>query len=168
MPAHFGFYTKFLNDGSDDMRVDGSVTPVKFTLENITPGFGFLLNRIVYVLGGGTEAIDLDNFGDLGVPLTNGILFVANQETTGEQVSATIKTNADLFLISTQVQIDSVRVSASTQISQVHGSWNFRETYNNNAPLIYGNDLKFIIRDDLSAVNFLNVSCHGVLVEMNN
>jgi len=165
LAAEQAFYYKFKNGGSEDMRVNGSVTPVEFQVEDLTPVDYFLLTRISFVVTV-SDVLDMDNFAGIA-ELTNGILFIANQGVTGHEVSTTLFDNADLILASTSIQIDQVRISGAAQVSQLHGVWNFPLSYGEHAPIINGNNLKLIVRDDLSLVEYLKFSCHGIVLTDN-
>ena len=155
------FYSKFKNGGSDDLGVNGSITPVEFTLEDI-PSTDFLLQRVTFLIGA-DAIVDLDQFGGLAA-LTNGVLFRANGDIVELTAEVPIKTNGDAILVSSNVELETV-VFAAVQKTAIYGTWDFTETYNDNAPVIKNKDLKIIVRDDLSLIDYFKVSCHGIVLE---
>jgi hypothetical protein len=154
------FFAKFKNAGSDDMTIDGSVTPVEFTLEDL-PETDFLLQRVTFLIGA-DSIVELDQFGGIAA-LANGVLFAANQDTVEVKAEATIQTNGDAILISSNVELEAIAFAA-VQASAVYGTWDFTETYNDHAPIILNKDLKIVIRDNLTGVSYFKVSCHGILL----
>jgi len=154
------FYTKFKKTGSDDLTVNGSVTPVEFTLEDL-PNTDFLLQRVTFLIGA-DAIVDLEQFGSIAT-LTNGVLFSANGDTPIITARAEIKSNGDAILISSNVELETVAF-ASTKKTAIYGTWDFTETYNDNAPVIKNKDLKIIVRDDLLLMDYFKVSCHGIIL----
>ena len=156
------FYVKFKNGGSDDLTVNGSVTPVEFTLEDL-PETDFLLQRVTFLIGA-DAIVALEDFGSIVGGLVNGVLFSANGDTPILAATVPIQTNGDAILISSNVELETVAFAAATA-TVIYGTWDFTETYNENAPIILNKDLKIIVRDDLSAMDYFKVSCHGILLE---
>ena len=80
-----GFSNRFFefakSGGSQEMSVDGSVTPVVFTIENTTPGFqAFIISIKCWVSDNG---IKFGQYGGINSPLTNGfVLFVESEGIT--------------------------------------------------------------------------------------
>lgn len=159
------FFAKFKNGGSDNLAVDGSVTPVEFTLEDLPIGSNFLMERITFLIGA-DDVVDLEQFGGIA-RLANGVVFQANGDTAGIEASATIQTNGDSILISSNVELESVVFGAIAKTA-IYGTWDFSETYGENAPRILNNDLKIIVNDDLLLVDYFKVSCHGIFFTNNN
>jgi len=156
------FYAKFKNGGSDDLTVKGDVTPVEFTLEDLPAIDSFLLQRVTFLIGA-NALVELGQFGDLAA-LANGVLFSANGETVGQTAEVSIHTNGDAILVSSNVELETIAFAA-VEATVIYGTWDFTETYDENAPIILGKDLKIIVRDDLSAMDYFKVSCHGVILE---
>lgn len=155
-----GFYAKFKNEGSESLGVDGSVTPVVFTLEDLPTDQKILIQSISFLMGA-DEVLDLDNFGDVSGPLTNGILFEAGE------ASAVIKDNADVFLISSQ-QHTSTAGSGGNTYTVISGRWDFSDTFSDNGSMLFDLDsFKITIRDNLSGITLFRVSIHGILLEDN-
>jgi hypothetical protein len=154
------FYAKFKKAGSDDLTVNGSITPVEFTLEDL-PDTDFLLQRVTFLIGA-EELMTLEGFGNIAA-LINGVLFSANGDTPLITAQAEIKTNGETMLISSNVEIEAIRISGVTN-SVIYGTWDFTETYNDNAPVIKNKDLKIIVRDDLLLMDYFKVSCHGIIL----
>jgi nicotinic acid mononucleotide adenylyltransferase len=154
------FYAKFKNAGSDDMTINGT-TPVVFTLEDL-PAQDFLLQRVTFLIGA-DAIVSLDQFGSIDA-LVNGVLFSANGDTPLITAEVPIQTNGDAILISSNVELETVSFAA-VQATAIYGTWDFTETYNENAPIILNKDLKIIIQDDLSGMDYFKVSCHGILLD---
>jgi hypothetical protein len=154
------FYAKFKNGGSDDMTING-LTPVTFSLEDL-PVTDFLLQRVTFLIGA-AAIVSLDQFGNIGA-LANGVKFQANGDTLAVKAEVTIQTNGDAILVSSNTEIETVSFAA-VQSTVIYGTWDFTETYSGNAPIILNKDLKIILQDDLSGMDFFKVSCHGILLE---
>jgi hypothetical protein len=107
--------------------------------------------------------LDLAEFGNIAA-LANGILFRANGDTVPIKAEAVIQTNGDAILISSHVEIEPASFAATTK-TVISGTWDFTETYNDNAPVIKNKDLKIIVQDDLLLMDYFKVSCHGILLE---
>ena len=152
-----GFYADFKNNGSTVMAVDGSVTPVVFSLTDLPPKQKIILQSIGFIIGS-DEIIDLAKFGNVA-ELTNGILF----ESGGNSLS--IKTNSDVLLVSSSQTIFTAGEGVNTY-SVIKGRWDFTDTFGNNAPIITDvESLKITIRDNIGDVPVFRVSCHGILIE---
>lgn len=159
------FYAKFKNGGDDDLTVNGSTTPVIFTLEDLPTPDSFLLQRVTFVIGA-DALVDLDEFGNISA-LAEGVLFSANEDSPLVAVEAVLQTNGDTLLISTNVNMSTVSFAA-TDKTVIYGTWDFTESYGGNAPIIIGKDLKITIRDNLSGMDYFKVSCHGILLDNSN
>lgn len=154
-----GFYAKFKNNGSEDIGVNGSSTPVTFTLEDLPADQKILLQSVSFLVGA-DENLDLGNFGDVNGPLANGVLFEAGD------ASAIIKDNGDIFLISSSQFTQTVGLLAPFTL--ISGRWDFTDTFGENGPMIMTADsLKITIRDNLSGISYFKVACHGILLEDN-
>lgn len=158
------FFSKFKNGGSDDLTVNGSITPVEFTLEDLPAGSNFLMQRVTFLIGA-DAIVDLEQFGGIA-GLANGVVFQANGDILDIKASATIKTNGDSILISSNVELETV-VFAAVSKTAIYGTWDFTETYGENAPRILNKDLKIIVNDDLQLVDYFKVSCHGIIYKEN-
>jgi len=154
------FYAKFKNGGSDDLTVKGDITPVEFTLEDL-PTQDFLLQRVTFLIGA-EELVTLDQFGNIAA-LANGVLFSANGDTPAITAEVPIQTNGDAILISSNVELETISFAA-VAATLIYGTWDFTETYNENAPIILNKDLKIIVQDDLTGMDYFKVSCHGILL----
>ena len=73
----------FLDDASNDLGIDGSVTPVEFCI-NADEDNDTYLTRMTFVLGYGASS-DLYKFADSAGPLTNGVR-VSYFGSTGDEV----------------------------------------------------------------------------------
>jgi len=154
------FYTKFKNLGSESMAVNGSVTPVVFTLEDIPMSDFLLIQRVTFVIST-SDIIDLEEFGALP-NLANGIQFIANGDTPEEIAEAVINNNGDVILISSRTTVESAKITGITS-TIIEGSWDFTEVYGNSIK-VRNNDMKIIINDDLSTMTYFKVSCHGLIL----
>ena len=152
------FYAKFANGGSEDLAVNGGTTPVEFTLENL-PDENFLLKRITFLLAA-DEIIDVEKFGSISA-LANGVSFKINEGTT-QQKEIVNKTNADIMLSASEVEME-VTNFAAVQASILYGIRDFRDIFE-NAPIVLDKKIKITVNDDLSALKFLRVSCHGIIL----
>jgi len=161
--ANDSFYLKFKNNSSDILSVDGSISPVEFTLEDL-PLTDLLLERVTFLIGA-NDLMDLSEFGNIPA-LVKGVEFQANPGTPAINGSANLKTNGDTMLISSNVAAQAVKINGITK-SLIYGTWDFTETYNGNAPIILDKDLKIIIQDDLSGMDYFRVSCHGIILHDN-
>ena len=142
------FYSKFKLNGSPSLNIDGTA-PKIFTLEDLTVDT-VILNRIDFLMSTGTD-IDLTNFG--GLTLTNGIAFNID----GNQV---FKTNGDILLFATDSSIYSAKVEG-TLTTIINGHWDLSKAFQNGA-VCNVEDLTIIIQDNLSTLNFFEVSASGV------
>ena len=153
------FYSKFKNNGSENFKVDGSVTPVTFAIEDLPAGQMLLLQSVSFLLGA-DDVLDVDKFGDIN-GLANGILF----ETKNPGMA--IQNNADIFLLSSQ-QVTSTAGQGSNTFTLIQGRWNFQDSFGGNGLIMMNmDDLKITVRDDLTAMSYFKVSCHGILLEEN-
>lgn len=146
------FFRSFKNNGSKNMNVNGSVTPIEFNLMEDLTVDKIILTRIDFILSCGT-AINLSNFGSLSTPLTNGVYFAID----GNQG---FKTNGDIMLFATDAGTETGKVQ-SVDTSFINGHWDLLKTFNNGV-ICDLNNLKVIIRDDLSALNYFQVTASGI------
>lgn len=144
------FYVKFKHNGSSMLNVNGSITPVEFTLEDL-PVDDFLSTRVDYLIAI-DSVIDVSKFGNR-TALANGLLF----EIDGQQV---FKNNADIMLFASDSTIDSAKITGTTA-SIINGNWSPLAVYG-HAIISRKSDLKIIIRDDLTAIPHLEFGVSGV------
>lgn len=144
------FYRTFTNNGSKFLNVDGSVTPIRFTLEGLVED-NFILNRIDYIIST-DSAIDISSFGNVAT-LTNGVLFNID----GQQV---FKTNGDMLMFGTDNSIHSAKVEGVTT-SIINGSWDLSQAFQNGV-ICKKEDLYIEIRDDLSSLSLFEISASGI------
>lgn len=148
------FYLKLKSNGDSSLLVDGSITPIEFTLEDATFN-KFGITRFDYALSS-TEIVSLSGFGSNGA-LANGLLFQAGDE----QIE--IKTNGDLFLLGTDNTTSSTRIQEVT-VGLINGSYSFINAY--GAMLETNvNDFKVTVQDNLSANDFFEISISGVILD---
>jgi len=145
------FYRHFTNAGEESLAVDGSITPVKYTLENLTDADKFILTRIDFLISVG-DIVDINQFGNL-TRLTNGLLFNVDG-------SRNLQTNGDLMLFLTDATIDSVKVEGLTQ-SIINGHWDVDKAFFNG--LVCEKDkLYFEVRDNLSTISYIKATASGL------
>lgn len=142
------FYAKFKLNGSPSLNIDGTA-PKIFTLEDLTMD-NIILNRVDFLISAGTD-IDLTNFG--GLTLTNGVQFNID----GSQL---FKTNGDILLFATDASIYSAKVEG-TLTTIINGHWDLVKAFQNGV-VCNVEDLTIIIQDNLSSLNFFEVSASGV------
>ena len=150
------FFLKFENAGNPNLAVNGSVTPVEFTLP-LPAGSNFLLQAVSFVVGT-TTILDPNNFGN-APSLANGVLFEM-----GGSPSINFVDNGDILLLSNTTSVESVAFGG-TQSGILFGQWDLTESFGGNAMRVYDNALKITIRDNLSGVDYFRVSAHGVFFE---
>lgn len=148
IPNHDIFYTKFKLNGSSALNINGT-TPKVFRLEDLTMD-NIILNRVDFLISAGTD-IDLTNFG--GLTLTNGLQFNID----GSQL---FKTNGDIMLFATDASIYSAKVEG-TLTTIINGHWDLVKAFQNGV-VCNVEDLTIIIQDNLSSLNFFEVSASGV------
>lgn len=148
IPNHDIFYTKFKLNGSSALNVNGT-TPKVFRLEDLTMD-NIILNRVDFLISAGTD-IDLTNFG--GLTLTNGVQFNID----GSQL---FKTNGDIMLFASDASIYSAKVEG-TLTTIINGHWDLVKAFQNGV-VCNVEDLTVIIQDNLSSLNFFEVSASGV------
>ena len=142
------FYSKFKLNGSPFLNIDGT-TPKIFTLEDLTMD-NIILNRVDFLMSAGTD-IDLTNFG--GLTLTNGVQFNID----GSQL---FKTNGDILLFATDASIHSAKVEG-TLTTIINGHWDLVKAFQNGV-VCNVEDLTVIIQDNLSTLNFFEISATGI------
>ena len=148
IPNHDIFYTKFKLNGSSALNEDGT-TPKVFRLEDLTMD-NIILNRVDFLISAGTD-IDLTNFG--GLTLANGLQFNID----GSQL---FKTNGDIMLFASDASIYSAKVEG-TLTTIINGHWDLVKAFQNGV-VCNVEDLTIIIQDNLSSLNFFEVSASGV------
>lgn len=150
---HDIFYAKFKHNGNPNLNVNGSVTPIEFTLEDL-PVDNFLLTRVDYLIVI-DSIIDVSKFGNR-TALANGLVF----EIDGSQV---FKNNADVMLFASDSTIDSAKITGTTA-SIINGNWSPLDVFQ-HAIISKKSDLKIIVRDDLSLLGHLEFSVSGIKLD---
>ena len=145
---HDIFYTKFKLNGSSALNVNGT-TPKVFRLEDLNMD-NIILNRVDFLISAGTD-IDLRNFG--GVALTNGVSFNID----GNQL---FKTNGDILLFATDSSIYSAKVEGTLK-TIINGHWDLLKAFQNGL-VCKVEDLTITIQDNLSTLNFFEISATGI------
>lgn len=148
IPNHDIFYSKFKLDGSSALNINGT-TPKVFRLEDLTMD-NIILNRVDFLISAGTD-IDLTNFG--GLTLANGIAFNID----GSQL---FKTNGDILLFATDSSIYSAKVEGTLK-TIINGHWDLLKAFQNGL-VCKVEDLTITIQDNLSTLNFFEISASGV------
>ena len=148
IPNHDIFYTKFKLNGSSALNINGT-TPKVFRLEDLTMD-NIILNRVDFLISAGTD-IDLTKFG--GLTLTNGVQFNID----GSQL---FKTNGDIMLFASDASIYSAKVEG-TLTTIINGHWDLVKAFQNGV-VCNVEDLTITIQDNLSSLNFFEVSASGV------
>ena len=142
------FYTKFKLNGNSALNVNGT-TPKVFTLEDLNMD-NIILNRVDFLISAGTD-IDLTNFG--GVTLTNGVQLNID----GSQL---FKTNGDILLFATDSSIYSAKIEG-VLTTIINGHWDLAKAFQNGV-VCNVSDLTITIQDNLSTLDFFEVSASGV------
>lgn len=148
IPNHDIFYSKFKLNGSSALNINGT-TPKVFRLEDLTMD-NIILNRVDFLISAGTD-IDLTNFG--GLTLVNGVQFNID----GSQL---FKTNGDIMLFASDVSMHSAKIEGELR-TIINGHWDLLKAFQNGL-VCKVEDLTIIIQDNLSSLNFFEVSASGV------
>ena len=148
--AFGGFIT---NGTSPDLNVDGSITPVEFT---IAPPSGkiWYIHNISLVIE--DNAINFTKFG--GIPaLTNGINFKIKQNGLSEELLANIKNNGEFYTFANQVLLDSAVIDIL--VIQINTKMNTGTTFK----LInsQSDNFKVIVNDNLTSINKFQIILRG-------
>lgn len=144
------FYRKFTNNGSANLAVDGSVTPVIFSLENLEMD-RFILTRLEYLISV-NSSLDVEEFGDIS-ELVNGV-----EVSIGKSVP--FKNNADILLFGADNSIIATKISGTT-VSIINGHWNANGAYQNGLHSIKDN-IFVKIQDDLSNIKYFEMAVFGI------
>lgn len=148
------FYRKFKNNGSANLMVNGSVTPVIFDLKSELTNEQVVLTNIDFTISCGV-AVDLTKFAGLSISLTNGVLLNVDG-------SQTFKTNGDIMLFASDATPSSGKVEG-IEAGFINGHWDLLKTFGNGV-ICNLDDLYISIRDDLSTVKFFQVSASGIKI----
>jgi hypothetical protein len=167
-PIDFAYPSgSFIDFGSTNMAVNGSVTPVVYGVRNPQGAppdvnLSFDVTRII-VACTTDSAVDLNKFGDLA-PLTNGLLLRYND---GRVYNIwNVKRNAGFAAIGYDWT-----PYASTNPTQGQDGFVFRLTFNGQEKLgvvvrlDIGTDLQVIVQDDLLLLDELSVVAEGHIVQ---
>lgn len=144
------FYVKYKNNGNQNLAVNGAVTPVRFTLEDLV-NENFLLTRIDFIITT-DESIDISKFGNVPT-LANGIVFNVD----GQQI---FRNNADILLFGTDTSIYSAKVEGVLS-SIINGHWDVSKSFL-NVLVSKKSELYIDIQDDLSAITLFEVAVSGI------
>lgn len=151
-------YLRVDGTGSVEMAVDGSATPVNFDL--ICPGPCRLHLMTIFIQDQGIKA---DEFGGLGSALTNGLLIEVRDDKDNLLLDPTdgtpIKANA---AFSSLTGSDLVFQDAAGMSQDLFTAlWIINAT---GAGLWMDKNwlIRFVVRDDLTSLNFFRCFVHGV------
>jgi hypothetical protein len=165
------FVADFTNSaGATDMRVDGSSTQVLFTVNADTEKDVFVKTISVTIVDAGAT---LNDFGNLGGALTNGVRFCWDSEELGSVVIRdNMKTNCDFVKLArgnpaigdaagafraSNVVGTSEGYLCVLDMQMAFGSpWGIRLRAGTNDRLV------FIVRDDVTGVDEFTAECTGM------
>lgn len=147
----------FVNGVSKAMNVNGSVTNVNFTVTptGLNPWYIYGV-RLVF-LDSGTNT--LNSFGALAA-LTNGLLLRANVESAGVVTAFNMinwKTNLDLATSMRVSFPQSTATGFSNDIDTLFGEFLFKTPMRID-PLVVGENIECVVRDNLTGLNFLQMA----------
>lgn len=169
-PLDFAFPTSgtVVAQGTHDLAVDGSVTPVIFSLRATDPGLPVEIDVTRILIQCITSsAVDLNKFGNIagaaGAGLTNGVVLRAVNGTVNNIFNA--KNNGDLA----GLMYDWSPYTASNPSHGVDGFIG-RLTFSGQSKigvtirLAKGDDLEFIVQDDLTSLTTFKIIVEGHVV----
>lgn len=145
----------FMNAGSPSLLVNGTTTPVVFSVAPTAGEVWYVQSVVVNLLDSG--AMDYNKFGTLTV-LTNGLIFEAIIDSTTSTI-CNVKDNMDLMghFHDSPFTMNSTAGFLST--SDVFMGQAIFEP----AMVLTGDDgdsLQFRVRDNLTALDYLKIFCH--------
>jgi hypothetical protein len=169
-PLPFSQY--FENNGSNNMVVNGSVTPVEFSINAIQQRDIYIKSLTVQISDPGAR---LDRFGAI-TALTNGIKFFYKSNETGDIViSEAIQTNLDFFRDATGGK--GFGSGASSWLADIQGGagedtyfpeidftirfglqWGLRLRKQTEDKLV------FMVQDNLAGVSVFNIKAYGITI----
>jgi len=160
-PIDFEFLSgSFVNVGSTNMNVDGSITPKIFGIRNPNVqdvALSYDITRIIFkCLTSAT--IDLSKFGDIIGGLTRGL--VARKVDGTYRNIFNVKTNAELKNLMYDFDI---QLASGNQQDGFTGRFTF-EKLGSVLRLEQNEDLQFIVQDDLSDLTEFNIIAQGAEV----
>lgn len=154
--ASFIEYLK--NGSSSDMNVDGSSTPVEFT---ISPPSGkiWYVRTISIVIE--DDNINFTKFGGIAGSLTNGVDFKVKQNGLAEVLLANVKRNAEFASFTDELDI----TSASSDILIAH--LKLRQNSGTSFKLVNSNSdyIKAVVNDDLDSLTGFKILIKGYEVD---
>jgi hypothetical protein len=144
------------NGGSNNMKVNGSVTPVTFSY-TIPADTRVALNRGFVVLEDGATSFVPGNFGQISTGLTNGVEISVTPSGGSPVVLENWKTNREVR--DTMFDFDEQWRTAGTYI----GRWSFTKDLNQNGIVLKtGDAFNFKIQDDLSSLEYFSFKLKGI------
>ena len=156
----------FVDLTTTNFMVDGSSTTQTFGLRGVSPspvGVTVDITRLIFHCQTGT-AIDLAKFGDIDGGLTNGLVLRVRD---GRNFNVfNVKTNGELAAL-----MFDFNARAATNPQQGVDGFLSRMTFAGQNKigvairLVPGDDLEFIIQDDLTSLDLFEVTAEGHIVE---
>lgn len=147
--------------GTDQMNVDGSITPVIFTLRGADPGLDVTIDvtRIIFTCT--TEnTVDLSRFGDIVGGLTNGMVMRQVNGITNNIFN--IKTNGDIANIMydwTPFDTNNIQHGRNGFVARL--TFSGQEKMGAVIRVKPGENIEFIIQDDLSTLLTFSIIAEG-------
>jgi hypothetical protein len=144
-----------LNGGSEDMAVNGSITPVVFS-HTIAADTRFSLNRSLLVMEHGAAAFNAAHFAALGSALANGVEVSITPDGGSKIVLELWKTNRQVR--DTMFDLDQTFKTAGVYT----GRWTFTKDLNEHGLVLNPGDVFAItIQDNLAAMDFFSFKLKG-------
>ena len=139
------FFSRLLNSSNDNMNIDGSITPVEFSISPPTGEVWRIASWSLYIQDSGT--FDADKWGN-GITLTNGLMPVMNINGTDYNLlDFSIKSSGDLSSICDGLQ----HLTFGVGDEIITAEWDF--TKNGQYVRLTENDsLKLVVNDDLTGL----------------
>ena len=159
---YFGYFVDPLNNDSQQLNIDGSVTPVEFKLQGLPDDATLIIQRINFLISSSTEVIQLEQFGNIPA-LPNGLIYKAQGPGAAGVV---IKSNGEFILVSTEIFVENYIKSTSSQGGGIYGSVDFKKAFGGNGSRVKAGDVSITIRDNLTGIDFFQMSCYGILLSV--
>jgi hypothetical protein len=139
------FFKRFENGGIADMNVNGSVTPVVFSVSPPAGEVWRIASWSLYVQDGGT--FDAEKWGN-GITMTNGLLPILNIGGTDyDMLEFTIKTSGDLSSVCDGLN----HLAFGTGDEIVTAEWDFISK-GQYVRLTENDSIKLVVQDDLTGL----------------
>ena len=151
------------NDGDYNMAVDGSIVPVSYYLkpeEQVIPNRPCIYLARMHILVKCTGKIDADKYGDFLTALPNGIEVKLNRKDGGSYTvtrSCPIQTNTDWAKYCYKTEI----LEWGNGDQYLNCIWDLT-AYGDHLKINQGDNIEFVIRDDLSSLQGQCIHVQGV------